>query len=88
MTSFSDPRSATPELELGGVLTPGSTTALTSSRKSGMTRQLRPVNIIQHEDAGPSGAPEPEQPETIELPPAYTKLQKVESRGVDGNETV
>lgn len=75
VTSLSDPRSTTPELE-AGFFAPGSTTALTSSRKSGMTRQLRPVNIIQHEDAGPSSAQEEGQPETIELPPAYTNLQQ------------
>lgn len=78
VTSYSDPSSATPDLE-GHVLTPGSTTALTSSRKSGMSRQLRAVNIIQHEDAGPSSAQDDSaQPETIELPPAYTHIRKAE----------
>ncbi|KAH0835947.1 hypothetical protein J3R83DRAFT_9872 [Lanmaoa asiatica] len=74
VTSFSDPRSVTPELEIG-VLPAGSTGGLTSSRKSGMPRQLRPVNIVQHEDAGPSSAQDGAQPETIELPPAYTNIK-------------
>ncbi|KAG8216791.1 hypothetical protein J3R82DRAFT_7038 [Butyriboletus roseoflavus] len=75
VTSFSDPRSLTPDLELG-VLAQGSSTGLTNSRKSGMTRQLRAVNIIQHEDAGPSSAQEGTELETIEIPPAYTNIRK------------
>lgn len=50
-----------------------------SSNSSGHTRksplgptQLRPVNIIQHDDGGP----EDEEGETIELPPAYTNIRK------------
>ncbi|KIK95558.1 hypothetical protein PAXRUDRAFT_11361 [Paxillus rubicundulus Ve08.2h10] len=74
LTTFSDPRSATPELDGTGAPS-GSMTGLTSSRKSPMPRQLRPVNIIQHEDAG-LGNPEEEQAETIELPPAYTNIRK------------
>ncbi|CCM04889.1 uncharacterized protein FIBRA_07085 [Fibroporia radiculosa] len=34
---------------------------------------MRPVNIVQHEDAGPEEAGQ--EPETIELPPAYTNLR-------------
>jgi hypothetical protein len=34
---------------------------------------LRPVNIIQHEDAGPSATSPPA--ETVELPPAYTNIR-------------
>lgn len=63
--SFSDMRSATPDYEMG--LT-GSTTIPNSSRKSPMPRQLRPVNIIQHDDAGAA--------DTVELPPAYTNIRK------------
>jgi len=73
VTSFSD---VTPEFEVG-VLPPGSA-GLTSSRKSGVPRQLRAVNIVQHEDAGPSSAQEPAEPETVELPPAYTNIRKAE----------
>ncbi|KAH7925072.1 hypothetical protein BV22DRAFT_1011908 [Leucogyrophana mollusca] len=77
-TSYTDLRSATPELDAhgGGVAT--SSTGITSSRKSAMPRQLRPVNIIQHDDAGvPAEEDESgQQPETIELPPAYTNLRK------------
>lgn len=35
---------------------------------------MRPVNIIQHDDAG--DAPEDEGHETIELPPAYNNIRK------------
>ncbi|KIJ15865.1 hypothetical protein PAXINDRAFT_76738 [Paxillus involutus ATCC 200175] len=75
LTTFSDPRSATPELDGTGAPS-GSMTGLTSSRKSPMPRQLRPVNIIQHEDAGLSNPEDGEQAETIELPPAYTNIRK------------
>jgi len=66
-------RSGTPDLLGMGVT--GSTTS--GGRKGGM-RPLRPVNIIQHDDAGPSGPPEAveEEAETVELPPAYTNLRK------------
>lgn len=40
-----------------------------STRKGGAPRSLRPVNIIQHDDAGQAGANKEEEPETIELPP-------------------
>ena len=43
-------------------------TTTTTTRKSAAFPQLRPVNIIQHDDASLSGQAEPE---TIELPPAY-----------------
>lgn len=44
-------------------------------RKGGAPRTMRPVNIIQHDDAGPPEDKEPEgEPETIELPPAYTAV--------------
>ncbi|KAF9075233.1 hypothetical protein BDP27DRAFT_1212621 [Rhodocollybia butyracea] len=47
-----------------------------TSRKSEAPRVLRPVNIIQHDDAGPSEGKKEEEPETIELPPAYTNIRK------------
>ncbi|OAX42456.1 hypothetical protein K503DRAFT_853986 [Rhizopogon vinicolor AM-OR11-026] len=76
VTSF-DMRSATPDYEMGMV---GGTTIPSGSRKSGMPRVLRPVNIIQHDDGGAaSEAAEGEgegEPETVELPPAYTNIQK------------
>jgi len=39
---------------------------------------MRAVNVIQHDDAGPStpGIQEEEEQETVELPPAYTNLKK------------
>jgi hypothetical protein len=66
-------------LSEGGVLRPGTpagmTDITTSSRKTAMPR-LRPVNIVQHEDAGPSAAaPAADEPETVELPPAYTNIR-------------
>lgn len=52
-------------------------TTSSAGRKGPPPRQMRAVNIIQHEDAGPS---EPrlsagEESETIELPPAYTNIK-------------
>ncbi|KAF9043598.1 hypothetical protein BDZ89DRAFT_1155990 [Hymenopellis radicata] len=45
--------------------------------RKGPMRTLRPVNIIQHDDAGPSEPPPvDEEPETVELPPAYTNIRK------------
>lgn len=66
-------RSGTPDM--AAVLS-GST--VTSARKSALgPRSLRPVNIIQHDDAGPSEAGvKEEEEETIELPPAYTNIRK------------
>lgn len=57
----------------------GSSTS-TGTRKTGF-RTLRPVNIIQHDDAGPSDGPPPpdDEPETIELPPAYTNIRSTTS---------
>lgn len=45
------------------------------SRKSPMPSPLRPVNVIQHEDAGPSLPADNTEPETVELPPAYTNIR-------------
>ncbi|KIY47393.1 hypothetical protein FISHEDRAFT_74693 [Fistulina hepatica ATCC 64428] len=39
-------------------------------------RQFRAVNVIQHEDAGPSESTDNQEGETIELPPAYTNIRK------------
>ncbi|KAL4067072.1 hypothetical protein V8B97DRAFT_1874266 [Scleroderma yunnanense] len=75
--SLSDIRSArsgTPDRDTLSVPVPSG--SMTSTRKSPMPRQMRPVNIIQHEDAGPSDDAEPSQPETVELPPAYTNIRK------------
>jgi hypothetical protein len=75
--TFSDMRSTTPDYEMGMVGgTVGSTTIPSSSRKSAMPRQLRPVNIIQHDDAGTANEPAEGEPETVELPPAYTNIRK------------
>ncbi|KAG1862029.1 hypothetical protein DFJ58DRAFT_776015 [Suillus subalutaceus] len=71
--SFSDMRSATPDYEMGIT---GGTTIPNSSRKSPMPRQLRPVNIIQHDDAGTADEQAEGQPDTVELPPAYTNIRK------------
>ncbi|KAJ6470062.1 hypothetical protein C8R47DRAFT_1222691 [Mycena vitilis] len=67
-TAISESRSGTPDpsISMSG-----------RTGKSAPMRQMRPVNIIQHADAGPSGAPPPEEePETVELPPAYTNIRK------------
>ena len=44
----------------------------TYMRKSPLPPVFRPVNIVQHEDAGPG---DDEPAETIELPPAYTNIK-------------
>lgn len=51
-----------------------------SSRKGGMPSSFRPVNFIVHDDGGeaPSPTRDSDEPETVELPPAY---QDVRSRG-------
>jgi len=58
--------------------TPDPSSISTSTRKTGAPRQMRPVNIIQHADAGPSAPPAAaeEEPETVELPPAYNHIRK------------
>lgn len=65
-------------LDVPRPLTPASmTTAMT--RKTAPMPQLRPVNIIQHDDAGPSEGPaSPDEPETVELPPAYTNIRSAQ----------
>lgn len=65
LTYLSDPqRVGTPD---------GTSTGI--SRKSALPPSLRPVNVIQHEDAGPSIPAENPEPETVELPPAYTNIR-------------
>jgi len=82
-TSTSDPPSLPrPDLGFGLGVLPEESAATASS--SSLPKQptltiLRPVNIIQHEDAGtPDGATPQDthaaEPETIELPPAYTNI--------------
>ncbi|KAJ7634795.1 hypothetical protein FB45DRAFT_909876 [Roridomyces roridus] len=66
-STFSESRSGTPD---------PTTTMSTATRKSAPMRQMRPVNIIQHADAGPSSPPGDEEPETVELPPAYNNIRK------------
>jgi hypothetical protein len=52
----------------------------TTSRKTAAPPTLRPVNIIQHDDAGPS------EPDTIELPPAYTNIRSPLANSVTAGE--
>ncbi|KAJ3575874.1 hypothetical protein NP233_g810 [Leucocoprinus birnbaumii] len=84
-TSFT--RSDTPDLHgaagAGYGWAAGSTTTSTS-RKGGPIR-MRPVNIVQHEDAGPPPQMQDkeEEAETIELPPAYTAVQRPAIHGED-----
>ena len=59
----------------GGYLRAGTSLPSTSARKSPAPPSFRPVNIIQHDDAGPSDEPAEPEPETIELPPAYTNIK-------------
>lgn len=48
----------------------------TSNTRKSPAPTLRPVNIVQHEDAGPPEPSGQEESETIELPPAYTNLRR------------
>lgn len=63
--------------EQGRPSTPG-TSAGRSTRKSAAPPVLRPVNIIQHEDAGapPEAEDQAGEAETEELPPAYTNIRR------------
>jgi hypothetical protein len=71
-TSTDFPRGGTPDPH--GLGAAGTTSGSTQTRKSPLgPAQLRPVNIIQHDDAGDGGE---EEQETIELPPAYTHIRK------------
>jgi hypothetical protein len=48
-------------------------------RKSALPPQLRSVNIVQHDDAGPGEGLSGHSPSvTIELPPAYTNLRQTQ----------
>ncbi len=49
----------------------------TTTRKSAASSQLRPINIILHDDADPNEDSSGEgEPETIELPPVYSKIYR------------
>ena len=51
---------------------------LTPTSKTRSFSQFPPVNIIQHHDAGPSeDLPGRVEPETIELPPAYSNIRQL-----------
>ncbi|KAF8626893.1 hypothetical protein AX15_004642 [Amanita polypyramis BW_CC] len=52
--------------------------ATSSTGRKGLPPRLRAVNIVQHEDAGPSEPPptsDGNEAETVELPPAYTNIR-------------
>ncbi len=51
----------------------------TTTRKYAASSQLRPINIVQHDDADPneeSSGQGQGEPETIELPPAYSNIHR------------
>lgn len=53
--------------------------AKAAMRKSSLPAEMRPVNIIQHDDAGPSeGLESVAEHETIELPPAYSNIRSIQ----------
>ncbi len=59
--------------------TPGGSTTISSTnatRKTANPPSLRPVNIIQHDDAGSAAGDAEEEAETVELPPAYTNIRR------------
>jgi hypothetical protein len=56
-------------------------TPTTTTRKSAAFPELRPVNIIQHDDASLSETLSGQaEPETIELPPAYSNFRQPQRR--------
>lgn len=59
--------------------TPDQQSTTTYMRKSPAPPSFRPVNIIQHDDAGPSEYMSQVEPETIELPPAYTNIKQADT---------
>jgi hypothetical protein len=62
--------------DIQGPQTPMTATT-TTTRKSAVPHQLRPINIIQHDDAGPrDDLSSHGDPQTIELPPAYTNIRQ------------
>ena len=63
-------RPSTPQTSM----TTGTSTSM-GMRKSPAPPVMRPVNIIQHEDAGAPPMDDGQEPETVELPPAYTNLR-------------
>jgi len=65
-------RSGTPEL----LSAYGAGSSTTGGGRKGPMRQMRPVNIIQHDDAGPRESPKDTEVETVELPPAYTNIRQ------------
>ena len=75
---------------LGAAARPGTPSAASTGRtgKSAAPPSLRPVNVVQHEDAGPPPEDEQEQePETVELPPAYTNLKSGPPPPADDDES-
>ncbi|GJJ15081.1 hypothetical protein Clacol_009356 [Clathrus columnatus] len=56
----------------------GTGTYTSTSRKSPHPPSLRPVNFVQHEDAGelPEGEGSNQEPETVELPPTYDAIRR------------
>lgn len=57
-------------------ISPGVGGSSAGGRKGGAPKPMRAVNIIQHQDAGPTENEGKDEPvETIELPPAYTMVR-------------
>ena len=55
-----------------------STTTTTTTATTRKSASSRPVNIIEHDDAGPSeDLSDQVEPETIELPPAYSNIRQL-----------
>jgi hypothetical protein len=58
----------------------------TTTRKSTSFPELRPVNIIQHDDASPSEDLSGQaEAETIELPPAYRNIRQPQRSPLDSS---
>ena len=79
VSMISSSRPGTPGLIPAGEVSTTASSSRLPGRKGGMPPPvLRPVNIIQHDDAGSAMATEDadNEPETVELPPAYTNIKR------------
>ncbi len=69
------PSMSTVTIDLPSPQSPVTRTTTTTTRKSTSLPQLRPTTIIQHDDSGQDLSDQVE-PETIELPPAYSNIRR------------
>ncbi len=74
LTQDRPPSMSTVTIDLPSPQTPMTTTTTTTTRNCSSLPQLRPITIIQHDDSGRDLSDQVE-PETVELPPAYSNIR-------------